>query len=472
MEVKRKTGAALYQKAGRVSVIIAGNVLAVGVAAYNEAFAATAFFTFLLLLVVFGSLFAAHQLLIKPAINLIDALKNLDEGTVEEIQEFRPEGELEEAGRHLLGLSHQIAASTNFIELLAADKVDIENNAFFETLNPKSRLDSAIQSVGNRLQSFAEEERQRSWSSDSLSNFMEILRSENDDSRHLYDKITSEIVKYIGARQGALFLSEETEGRQILALKAWYAYDRKKYQGKEILPGEGLVGQVFLEKEPAYLTDLPGDYPEISSGLGQAQAVSVFIIPLITNNTICGVLEINSFSPVPEYRRDFVIRLSENIASAITSMDNMEQIKKLLFASQKQSEQMRAQEEEMRQNLEELTATQEEMRRKQAELELANQKMKQNEEILRQAVQKSREQHRLVEEKNEAIKKQYEKTAVLNKRLRASEEILKKAFLGMRKQKEVFKQKIADAEALLGTETEKNKLLEAKLAEAVGKKTS
>lgn len=61
-------------------------------------------------------------------------------------------------------------------------------------------------------------------------------------------------------------------------------------------------------------------------------------------------------------------KLSETIAATIFTEKNNETTRHLLKESQILAEQLRAQEEEMRQNKEELQATQEEMERKNTEL--------------------------------------------------------------------------------------------------------
>ena len=63
------------------------------------------------------------------------------------------------------------------------------------------------------------------------------------------------------------------------------------------------------------------------------------------------------------------ILATENIAAAITMAKTSETTTRLLVASQQQSEELRAAEEEMRQNMEEMQATQEEMERKEMELQ-------------------------------------------------------------------------------------------------------
>ena len=78
-------------------------------------------------------------------------------------------------------------------------------------------------------------------------------------------------------------------------------------------------------------------------------------------------LEIASFNEYQPHEISFIEKLAENIASAIMGVKTSERTQHLLHASQQQAEELKAQEEEMRQNLEELSATQEEMQRKEKE---------------------------------------------------------------------------------------------------------
>ena len=112
---------------------------------------------------------------------------------------------------------------------------------------------------------------------------------------------------------------------------------------------------------------MPDDFIIITSGLGDSTPNCVFIVPLIVNEEIYGVLEIASLDEFTEDERQFIEKLAESIASAIGSERINEQTRRLLEESQESAAQMRSQEEEMMQNMEELTATQEEMARKEKE---------------------------------------------------------------------------------------------------------
>ena len=118
-EVKQKSGPTLYQKAGRLSVVIAGNVLALGLAAYYEAFSVLVVLAVLLVFLVFGSLIVAYRILIRPAENLTAALERLNTGTTEDLAAFQPEGELPAAGPHLVELVGRINSSPEFIGAMA-----------------------------------------------------------------------------------------------------------------------------------------------------------------------------------------------------------------------------------------------------------------------------------------------------------------------------------------------------------------
>jgi len=80
------------------------------------------------------------------------------------------------------------------------------------------------------------------------------------------------------------------------------------------------------------------------------------------------MVEMASFSPFKDYEIEFVEKVCESTASTLITIENNEKTKKLLESSQMTTEMLRAQEEEMRQNLEELTAMQEEVNRQKFEL--------------------------------------------------------------------------------------------------------
>ncbi|WP_170178380.1 GAF domain-containing protein [Flammeovirga pectinis] len=234
-------------------------------------------------------------------------------------------------------------------------------------------------------------ENEREWVSEGLSKFVDILRASQDNLEDLCDQIINNLVSYLGITQGGLFVVDENiEDRKELILISAYAYERKKYINRSIKPREGLVGQVFIEKKPMYLKEIPDQYVNISSGLGQAKPTNLFIAPMMMNEEVYGIIELASLKEMPEFQREFILKLGESIASTIAATRNAARMKVLLEDSQIQAEQMRAQEEEMRQNVEELQATQEEMHRKQKELENTNSKIKNNEAVLQKAFDKMR----------------------------------------------------------------------------------
>ncbi|MCU0352855.1 MAG: GAF domain-containing protein [Cytophagales bacterium] len=218
-----------------------------------------------------------------------------------------------------------------------------------------------------RMKQVREEDRKRNWTNEGLNHLGEILRRENDTNK-LAERVLAELVKYLGANQGALFVVDDTDAnRACLELKAAYAYNRKKYLNKQIAPGQGLAGQAWQENETIYLREIPQDYVRITSGLGDATPNNLLIVPLKHDANTQGVVEIASFKLFEPYEIAFVEKIAESIAVSFASAKIAERTSRLLAESQQMAEMMRAQEEEMRQNMEEMVATQEEMARKEQE---------------------------------------------------------------------------------------------------------
>ena len=242
----------------------------------------------------------------------------------------------------------------------------------FKPLSESDMLGNALLEMRTNLKKVAEEDKKRNWSTSGLAKFGDILRSYNDNFEKLADEIISNLVKYIEANQGALFIIEAdkvSDDEEYMELAACYAWDKKKFLEKKIYKGEGLSGQAWIEGDVIYLTEVPNDYVSITSGLGESNPRSVLIVPLKLNDEIHGVIEMASFKEYDDFEVEFVERIAENIASTISSVKVNERTQKLLEESTLMTEQMRAQEEEMRQNMEELQATQEKIGRDQLDRE-------------------------------------------------------------------------------------------------------
>lgn len=240
---------------------------------------------------------------------------------------------------------------------------DGQFNENYRALSEEDVLGNALLSMRDQLRANEAENRKRSWSATGLARFMEMLRQTHDVGQ-LGRQLLSELVQYLEANQAALFVNRRDGEEQYLELVACYAYGRDKFMKQRLIPGEGLAGQAFLEKEMILLTEVPEEYVNITSGLGEARPRCVLIMPMKLNDEVEGILEIASFREFPDYVLQFVEKLAENLAATIRNIRVSEHTQKLLRDSREKAEILQSQEEEMRQNMEELSATQEEMRRK------------------------------------------------------------------------------------------------------------
>lgn len=230
------------------------------------------------------------------------------------------------------------------------------------------QLHKNIQKSVEEQKKYNEENTRRRYINEGLAKFSEILRVNSDNIDKLSDIFIREIVKYLNALQGGLFLLKDLdEENKALELKSAFAYNRKKYINKEILLGEGLVGTCAIEKKTIVMTEIPEEYISITSGLGDTPPDNLILLPVLQEDTVLGVIEIASLNKFQKHEIDFSEQVASSLASTVTTASNSDRTAKLLAKSQTQAQEMLEQEEEMRQNMEELKATQEESVRREEE---------------------------------------------------------------------------------------------------------
>jgi PAS domain S-box-containing protein len=229
-------------------------------------------------------------------------------------------------------------------------------------------IGEALLQIKSDMSRLREEEDKRNWITQGLAKFSEILRNKAEIDEYSY-QIISNLVRYIGANQAAMFIEYDDDDGRYLEMAAVYAYDKRKYLDLKIREGEGILGQVMYEKEFLFLKDVPANYTKITSGLGAATPRNLVVVPLMLNEKFYGAIELALFHVLEPHQVEFLKKVSENIASEISSIKTFRHTQKLLDASKTLTNELQQREEEMQQNIEEMAAIQEQMNRKQTELD-------------------------------------------------------------------------------------------------------
>src|SRR5690606_20132186 len=98
------------------------------------------------------------------------------------------------------------------------------------------------------------------------------------------------------AQQGAIYqMVSDEHGKAALRLLAGYA--QRPNQPRFIRLGEGLVGQSALEKQRILLNSVPSDYTKIHSSLGEANPLSIVVLPVLFEGQTKAVIELASLRP-------------------------------------------------------------------------------------------------------------------------------------------------------------------------------
>jgi PAS domain S-box-containing protein len=288
--------------------------------------------------------------------------------------------------------------------LLAIEEIQEGKLTEIETIQLEGSSKAAIQNLRNKLLLMKEKEAEQSWTVKGIALLGEIRKSNSSLADYSY-QIISTLVKYMEANQGAFYMLNP-ENPDQLELRSSYAYGKRKYTDDRIAVdvGSGLLGQCVLEKD-IIMTQVPKDYVKITSGLGEATPRCVIIVPLIFRGQVYGVVEVASFRVFEKHQLEFLRKVSEGIAAELGDALRQENTNQLLKESQKLTQHMKAQEEQLRQNIEELQATQEEMKRKEKELKHMSDLQVAQEQIKNQAVELKNQLKQVLAErkKNQAI---------------------------------------------------------------------
>ncbi|MDQ3619285.1 MAG: ATP-binding protein [Actinomycetota bacterium] len=213
----------------------------------------------------------------------------------------------------------------------------------------KEKLNEMIRNLRETTRQNVEQD----WLKTNRERFTRMLQGQRNLSE-VSSMILSELAPLVSAQHGVFYsILGESDG-PLLQLQAGYGYEERKHLSTSFQLGEGLVGQCAKEKKRILLTDVPGDYVKINSGLGESPPLNIIVLPVLFEGAVRAVIELASFSPFSVTHQAFLDQITESIGLVLNTIEADTLTENLLKQSQSQSEELRSQQEELSESNEDL----------------------------------------------------------------------------------------------------------------------
>ncbi|HFB61606.1 MAG TPA: HAMP domain-containing protein, partial [Bacteroidetes bacterium] len=259
----------------------------------------------------------------------------------------------------------------------------IANGDYNTLIKPRSENDTlgkALYKMTETLRKNAEKFRNEDWLKTGLNRLDGVLKGK-DNIKDLSEGIIRFFATYLEAQVGLIYLYDEDS--EQLKLSGTYAVSEKeKKVTKSFKPGEGVVGQVFKNKQRLLISGESPDMPLIDMGLETKSPHTLAVVPFSFENQVVGVMEIGSVNPFTELQLNFIDLAVQDLALAVITLNSHLKVRKLLEQTQEQAKILEVQQEELRQANEELQEQTEALKRSEENLQTQQEELKvTNEEL-------------------------------------------------------------------------------------------
>ncbi|MGH9939121.1 MAG: HAMP domain-containing protein, partial [Blastocatellia bacterium] len=304
----------------------------------------------------------------------------------------------------------------------AVTQGDLTRSITVEAQGEVAALKDNINEMIRNLKDTTQKNKEQDWLKTNLARFSSMLQGQRDMTT-VANMILSELAPLVDAQQGVFYVKEPNEeGERVMKLLGGYAYTPRKNSANEFRPGEGLVGQCVIEKKRILLTNAPGDYIVVSSGLGEAEPLNIVVLPVLFEEEAKAVIELASFNRFSETHIVFLDQLTESIGIVINTIEANTRTERLLIQSQSLAGELQSQQDELKKTNERLEQqaltlreSEERLRTQQEELRQTNEELQEKAELLAQQKAEVEAKNREVEEARWAMEEKAEQLALTSK---------------------------------------------------------
>jgi len=295
-------------------------------------------------------------------------------------------------------------------------KGDLTRQITVEAQGELDELKTNINQMIGNLRETTERNQEQDWLKTNLAKFSRMMQGQKD-LESVSRLIMGELTPLVSAHHGAFFIADGESAGKSMRLIASYAYRARKHVANRFPLGEGLVGQAALEKQPILLQNVPNDYIQITSGLGEAPPRNIIVLPIIFEGDVKAVIELASFLPFSDIHQTFLDQLAESIGVVLNMIQANMRTEELLQQSQKLTQELQSQSEELRKQ-------QDELKKSNTELEQQARSLRQSEELLKEQQEELQQVNEELEEKASLLAEQNAKVEQKNREVEAARQAL------------------------------------------------
>src|SRR5271155_4058599 len=284
---------------------------------------------------------------------------------------------------------NQLAANlTNQVRAIAdvataVTEGDLTRQVGVEASGEVAVLKDKLNEMIRNLRETTRQNIEQDWLKTNLERFTRMLQGQRDLAT-VSSMILSELAPLVSAQHAVFYsMSGPSDGGEpVLEFQAGYGYEQRRHLSTSFQLGDGLVGQCAKEKKRILLTEVPGDYVKINSGLGASAPLNIIVLPVLFEGSIRAVVELASFSPFSLTHQAFLDQLPESIGLVLNTVVANTLTENLLKQSQSQAEELLAQQEELRESNEDLGRQAKLLAEQNIEAEQKNQEVERSKRLL------------------------------------------------------------------------------------------
>jgi signal transduction histidine kinase/DNA-binding response OmpR family regulator/HAMP domain-containing protein len=298
---------------------------------------------------------------------------------------------------------------------------DLSRSIAVDAAGEVAALKDNINEMIRNLRETTQRNTEQDWLKTNLARFTRMLQGQRD-LLAVSKQVLAEAAPLVSAQHGVFYLADGDGDGRTLRLLGSYAYKERKDLSSKIKFGEGLVGQCALEKERILVTNAPGDYVQISSGLGQAAPLNIVVLPVVFEGQVKAVVELASLNRFTDVHIALLEQLTESIGIVLNTIAATMRTEELLKQSQALTEELQSQQEELTETNKRLEAqaktlqqSEELLKEQQEELQQANEELEERASLLSQQKAEVESKNREVEQGRQALQDKAEQLALTSK---------------------------------------------------------